>query len=426
MNSGILQILRDIGRHPSRIDKETILKSNIDNELLKKCFRMAYDPHLRFFIQKIPDYDAVSSDLILDDTLEFMESELATRKMTGNSARDQVKVVLSNLHPDDALVASMVLGKDLRCGVTGTTVNKVWKGLIPEMKVMLAGSDITKIEYPAIAQPKLDGLRAHITLQHDSCLIQTRNGKIIDDHGFLFQYAKDLMEVGETWDGEIVCVKDGDTEFASRQESNGILNKAIKGTITDREIERIRFNTWDIIIEGLGYASRLAIMKSRFETIGNKETAFLPVYGEVVQDHAQVMELYEAAIGRDEEGLVVKNLDSLWKGSRSKDLCKIKEILECDLIITGWEEGTGRNVGYLGNLVGETSDGKLRVSVGTGFSDNQRRELTAENTIGKVMSVRYNQVIREKNSDKYSLFLPRFVEIRDDKDSADSIQLILN
>lgn len=426
MSSGILQILQKLSEHNARIDKEKILRSNEDNVLLREVFRLAYNPHIRFFIQQIPEYQHTSDDLSLDQVLNAIETNFAGREITGNSARTALRVYLSNLPLEDARVVEMVIGKDLRCGVTGTTANKIWKDLIPEMKVMLADSDISRIKYPAVAQPKLDGLRAHITLNNGFCLIQTRNGKIIDDKGFFYPYLADLMKIGETWDGEIVCVRPYTDTFASRQESNGILNKAIRGTISEEEISRMRFNTWDIILEKVPYSERLQIIKERFDSLTYDSTVAFPILGEIVHNYDEVVMLYNAAIKRGEEGLVVKNLNSFWKGTRSKDLCKIKEILDCDLIITGWEEGTGRNAGRLGNLIGETSDGKLRAGVGTGFSDKDRDELIPENTIGKIMAVQYNQVIRDKSSDTYSLFLPRFVEIRDDKEKADSIQSILH
>jgi DNA ligase-1 len=99
-------------------------------------------------------------------------------------------------------------------------------------------------------------------------------------------------------------------------------------------------------------------------------------------------------------------------------LVKIKEIKDCDLIVVGWEKGTGRNSHRMGNLILETSDKKLRVSVGTGFSDLQRDE---KPVIGKIAAIQYNAVINKKNSSTKSLFLPRFIEYREDKTTADSL-----
>ena len=42
-----------------------------------------------------------------------------------------------------------------------------------------------------------------------------------------------------------------------------------------------------------------------------------------------------------------------------------------------------------------------------------------EDIVGKIITVKYNEVIQDKKKDKKSLFLPIFVEIRLDKTKAD-------
>jgi hypothetical protein len=74
----------------------------------------------------------------------------------------------------------------------------------------------------------------------------------------------------------------------------------------------------------------------------------------------------------------------------------------------------------MGALVCETSDGKIRVNVGTGWSDEDRETITKENSIGKILTVMYNQRITKKDGGPDSLFLPRAVEFRFDKNVANS------
>jgi hypothetical protein len=45
--------------------------------------------------------------------------------------------------------------------------------------------------------------------------------------------------------------------------------------------------------------------------------------------------------------------------------------------------------------------------------------MVAEDIVGKIITVKYNEVIQDKNKDKKSLFLPIFEEIRLDKTVAD-------
>jgi hypothetical protein len=61
--------------------------------------------------------------------------------------------------------------------------------------------------------------------------------------------------------------------------------------------------------------------------------------------------------------------------------------------------------------------------VGTGFDDEQRKEYWSNrNSLkGNIVAVQYNAKIKSKSNDLGSLFLPVFVEMRDDKDEADNL-----
>ena len=74
----------------------------------------------------------------------------------------------------------------------------------------------------------------------------------------------------------------------------------------------------------------------------------------------------------------------------------------------------------MGSLTAETEDKKIRVNVGGGFSDEQRKLFTKENVVGKIIEIEYNQRTSSKGRDTDSLFLPRFIELREDKDIANS------
>jgi len=49
--------------------------------------------------------------------------------------------------------------------------------------------------------------------------------------------------------------------------------------------------------------------------------------------------------------------------------------------------------------------------------------LTEEATAGKIVAVKYNEVIKDKHSGYHSLFLPIFLEVREDKEEADTFKL---
>ena len=107
-----------------------------------------------------------------------------------------------------------------------------------------------------------------------------------------------------------------------------------------------------------------------------------------------------------------------WEDKRTKSQIKFKGELECDLKIVGVQPGTGKYEGMLGAILCESKDGVVKVSVGSGFNDTHRKTY-GEELIGKIVAVKYNARITNKQGEE-SLFLPIFVEVREDKDVADS------
>jgi hypothetical protein len=71
----------------------------------------------------------------------------------------------------------------------------------------------------------------------------------------------------------------------------------------------------------------------------------------------------------------------------------------------------------LGAILCESADGVIKVSVGSGFNDGQRNQ--GDELVGKIVAVKYNARITNKEGDQ-SLFLPIFIEVRNDKDTADN------
>lgn len=416
----ILGILNELASDNSRTRKEAILKREEHNSDLKKVFVAALNPYINYFIKKIDHTPVCSNSINIGYALLELD-KLSTRKVTGNAAKAHLNYILGACSQDDAEVIRRVVVRDLRCGVDIATVNKIWPALIPTFDVMLAGTDRSKIRFPAYAQIKMDGVRCHIYFDGEQAKVFSRNGKLIDHKGKLDASAKALMVAGQTWDGELVCVNQDHT-FMPRKTSNGIINKAIKGTISEDEADTIVFTTWDVVdfTSTIPYEKRIRQLEDSFKLNGGFAPKFRLIKNRLVSNMQQAEEVFKEALLAGEEGIILKNTQSVWQPKRVKDLCKFKAEQEADLRVIGWEYGTGKNANRLGNLIVSTDDGLLKVSVGTGFSDAQREEYTKECVLGKIAVVKYNMKIQDEFG-AWSLFLPRFVEFRFDKDEANTL-----
>jgi ATP-dependent DNA ligase len=425
----IYKILKDLESDNSRNFKIDYLQKHADNELLKRVVKLALDPFTQFYQRKIPAYTfkggpSIHLGYALDELFK-----LSSRQLTGNAAIDFLSNLLGSLDGDDALVLERVIQKDLKCGVSDSTVNKVWPELIPEFPCMLASAYdeklVSKINWPAMAQLKMDGMRFNAIVKDGTCEFRSRNGKEIQLLGNLEQEFITLAKgVDCVFDGELLVMLPGDYQFADRQTGNGILNKANKGTISEKEAKMVHATLWDVIpyedfykgICKVPYRTRFHTLTELISTIQPENKKIWLVSSDVVNNINEANAKFEEYLALGLEGIILKDMLGVWENKRAKHLIKFKGELECDLKIVEIQEGTGKYAGKIGALKCESADGIVKVDVGSGFKDNQR-ELTND-IIGKIVAVKYNARIKNKQGEE-SLFLPIFLEIREDKTEAD-------
>jgi hypothetical protein len=429
----INSILELVGSDASRNHKLATLTAHADNSLLRKVVFLAYDPFTQFYIRKIPEYETISDPNSEHQTSLEMALEnlfyLSSRQVTGNAAIAQLQFMLSALPADDAKVLEKVIQKDLRAGFTGSTANKVWPGLIKEYPVMLCSPFeqrlVDKIKFPAYVQLKMDGMRFNAIVREGKCEFRSRNGKEIQLLGNLEQEFIDMAgDVDCVFDGELLVEFDG--KIADRQTGNGILNKANKGTITAADAARVRATVWDVIPYimfesgycATPYSHRLMTLNGK--VFGKEKIRVVESTG--VEDIEAARVIFEKYLEQGQEGIILKDPTGVWEDKRSKTQIKFKGEEECDLRIVGIEEGSGKYAGMLGAIICESADGILKVRVGSGFNDEQRKTLGKE-IIDKIVAVKYNMRSVDKQG-KQSLFLPIFIEIREDKDVADTNEVI--
>jgi len=432
----VYDILMKIGSTTKRNEKLAILNEHKDNELLKTVIKYTLDPHKQFYIRKIPEYESSKTTTVNElEALIPLLDDLSDRTVTGNNAIDHLKYILSSLSKEDAYVVERIIAKDLGCGISTATVNKVWSGLISEFPCMLCSAYSDKLfdtfDFPAIIQEKLDGMRAVIIKKGDTIDIRSRNGKPIDLLGSLDDEVSKIEFFGDfVLDGEFL-VTDSSGNVLPRKIGNGILNKANKGTITKKEADNVIYIVWDSIPLDdwlQGYCNKPYM--DRFNDLLSSlifNTRIMIPATKTVDSKKDAISFYKYILKQGGEGAILKQIDSPWENKRSKQQMKMKLECEIDLVVVDMIEGTNKYTGKLGALVCESSDGKVRVNVGSGFSDKQRKEFWSDSSlIGKVVTIKVNDLIEAEGRDTLSLFLPVFVEVREDKDKADSLEKIEN
>jgi DNA ligase-1 len=292
---------------------------------------------------------------------------------------------------------------------------------IPVMLVS-PNKEIGRIQFPCFAQTKMDGMRGVIVKRDGRVVVFSRNGNTMTKLDKHFEAVLSSID-NVVLDGELTVV-DSEGKLLDRKTGNGILNKTVVETVSDEEVARVRFTAWDLIDvcdfdkgvdrrTGVERLSRLRAIPANplFEVVQTFEIANLE----------EAQELFKEQLAKGEEGIILKNNDHPWEDKRSKQCVKMKEVIEMDLKITGFAEGTGKASGMTGAIQVENKDGSIKTSVGTGLDDATRKDIWArqEELIGTIITVKCNGVISRKGADSKSLFLPVFVELRLDKTESD-------
>ena len=164
------QVISDLEMHSSRINKEQIIEAEAQNgntEFFQGA-KLALDSMITFGLKQIPektDDDGVGWDW---DTFNLAVSSFINRSVTGNAARNTVSILMSNATKKQwNNWYRRILIKDLRCGVSEKTINKVVADNYPQYAIPVFGCQLahdgtnhgTKVVGRKLIESKLDGVR---------------------------------------------------------------------------------------------------------------------------------------------------------------------------------------------------------------------------------------------------------------------------
>jgi len=427
-------IIRSLEDHPSRLNKEDIIESAM-TEGLDEFFegvKMALDKLYTFGIKQVPIKEEAGGQGLPWTNFVELAQALYRRELTGHAARDAVKLAM-----DVATQGQWndfyrrILIKDLRCGVSEKTVNKVAKKMklpqysVPVFEVMLAhdgANHEAKITGKKLVEPKLDGVRCVTVVDYESrtVVMYTRNGKELVNFPHITKFLEDNLDNiarSYVFDGEVVS----DTFQSLMTQVHR------KDNVEASDAKLMLFD----VIPLVEFKKGCSIMGQRRRTNFLKEN-FSKIFGDsgcieiipqkefdldVFTDEIEFKDYNRDMVAAGYEGIMIKDPNGKWEGKRSVAWLKQKPFIEVSLSVTSVEEGTGRNVGKLGAVVceGEDDGKKIVVNVGSGFTDEQRAEFWAakDALIGQVVEVRADAATRSQDSeDVWSLRFPRFLRFR--------------
>lgn len=235
-----------------------------------------------------------------------------------------------------------------------------------------------KINWPAFAQPKLNGVRCLATRTEQGVEFKSRNGKIYYNLDHLAEILCTIMEVGQEVDGELYSHTMTFQEIVSLVRKQKEKPKGIKG---------IQFWLYDMPDEELPFKDRLDNLNQLL--IGIREH-LVPVSTTEVEKEEALFELHREFMELGYEGTMIRNKDGLYKyNHRSVDLLKYKDFTDEEFEIIGGKEGTGKAEGQC-IFRCKVSEGKeFDVRCVGSNEDREEQFRNLDSYVGKMLTVRF-------------------------------------
>ena len=420
-------IIAQLEADNSKLAKQAIIKAAHDEGLPEffEGLRMALDALVTFGVKQVPERsDVLSGQGLSWSVFKELADKLANRELTGHAARDAIELAMSVATTEQWNGwYRRILIKDLRCGMSEKTVNKVVPGTVPVFTCALA-HDSAKHEKKMTGKKqieiKLDGVRVITIIRGNKVEMFSRNGKQFHNFGHIIE---ELESVVKEYPVPYPLVLDGEVMSANFQDLMKQVHRKDGKQSTDAVL-----HLFDTIPLGCFQAGswdkpqsfRSAITKAWVEQHASILQHVSALDWETVdldseQGQTRFVELNKAAVDGGYEGVMIKDVDAPYECKRTHAWLKAKPFIEVTLEVKEIEEGTGRNEGRLGAFVCEgIDDGKdIRVNVGSGFTDVHRDDYWTHRSsiIGNLVEVRADAVTQNQDG-TYSLRFPRFKTFR--------------
>ena len=425
-------VISTLEDHPSRLNKEAILlvQAEANNNELFAGIRLALDPMITFGIKQVKEKTDEDGPGLSWSNFDNVVNLFRTRKLTGNSARDAIDELINQATKSEWNGwYRRILIKDLRCGVSEKTVNKVVEKKYPQFAVPVFSCQLahdsanheSKVAGKKYIEVKLDGVRVITVVRTDGRVdMFSRNGKELVNFPHIQEQISSVVKQDPPpydliLDGEIMSSSFQDLMTQVHRKSDVKANDAVLNLFDVVSLAEFEAGKSDKRQE-----DRSAMIYHWHKTHKDVLPNVTVVGHELVdldtpEGQTRYKEINAKAIAGGYEGIMLKDPEAGYECKRSVAWLKLKPFIEVSLAVVDVEEGTGRNVGRLGALVctGQDDGKDITVNCGSGFSDNNRIEFwnSRSKLLGQIVEVRADAITQNQDG-TYSLRFPRFKGFR--------------
>lgn len=401
---------------------------NLDAEtlaLVREVFEASLTPGISYNFKVVPQPDVWLGLAPLEHGLAQL---VALRGPIEGNRDEYMTSLLQQLTEEDARLIEAIVRGVLNTGLKNKSLRAVWDDFPQEHQYNRCSSlnekTIAKLKFPLFSQTKEDGLFVDFIVATGECVTRASNVIAVLPESLIGELQANFP-ANVVIQGEILQV-DENGDLLDRANANGASNRKEKDTSTSlfRAFDVVKREEWDDLDSKSSkqpYSERFAALTDGASYMTHPQFAVVETV--ICNSIDEVRNHLIHNLEQGFEGTVVKDSNMLWKNGVNPLMikCKIKVDIELKCIEAHHGEKDTKHEHGLGSLTLLSSCGKLKVSVGSGFKDAERKD--KDSYIGKIIQIEGNSLIQnEKEPEMRSVFLPVFVTIRDDKLTADTLQ----
>ena len=393
--------------------KGAILKANSSNQELIDLLDAAMNFDRKFYIKQfdIPT-DEIDGDQQDHSQFLYLLSQLETRAITGNAAKDTVWNFLCDCDDQQRKWYSRVIRKDLKCDFGISLANDCGFKL-HEFEVMLAkdGKECKKLDQlvsaGVYASPKFNGYRALAVCDNGDVTLYSRNGLPYENFPSIVA-TLERLSVGKSFilDGEMMS----DDFNAMQQSAMSSKSKKSVGDIKYHVFGWVDVNEWATKDFKKKTKERLQELSDWFDA--NPSDNIVKVEHKLIYSVADALEYEKECIEKRYEGAMLLPDIPYYVGKKSNKLLKLKTFQSMDCKVLAIYEGEGRNAGRMGGITVLQENG-VECNCGSGWNDEDRDYMWANQSefIGRTIEIQYQELQEMYNRMQF----PTVVRWRDDK-----------
>lgn len=325
----IIKILEQLRTTTNKKEKEKILNINKNNTLLQKVIYYTYSPYKIYNINKKTFNDtkkfSIDTSQIKFQTIFELLDFLTTVDLNDNIKAEILTYLALSPSILENLYMKMML-KNLQVGITITTINKIWKNLIPKFNIMLAKryeDYAKKLKGDIIITEKIDGVRAVIIREENNTIIMNKQGKILKNIDIL-EDAKHLPS-NMVYDGKLLGLNEKELSHKELYHSIGYTSKKTENTKLEYHIfDTIPFDEFKKGISKENCIDRKHNLINIFELRNFKLLKIVPILY-IGNDYSQINKLLRISINKGKNGIIINSKSGKYECKRSKEILWLGE-----------------------------------------------------------------------------------------------------